>query len=108
MSILPASYCTRTAGPSARRVFCRDRTGRKPISIPYVNFNDEAIGDLAGQIASRLADKGQKRYPGNTVLIINCITDGVVLEDEWNDAIARVAAMNLHRMFREVFLIEHV
>jgi len=42
------------------------------------------------------------------VLIINCIADGVVLEDEWNDAVVRVAAMNLHRMFREAFLIEHV
>ncbi len=92
-------------GPKGIR---RDPMGKKPISIPYVNFNDEAIGDLAGQIASRLTDKGQKRYPGNTVLIINCVTDGVVLEDEWNDAIARVAAMSLHRMFREVFLIDHV
>ncbi|MGH9437981.1 MAG: hypothetical protein ACRD22_08805 [Terriglobia bacterium] len=86
----------------------RDRTTRKPVSTPYVIVNDEGIDDLARQIASRLTEKGQKNYPCNTVLIINCIADGVVLDSEWNDAIARVKAMNLHNSFREVFLIEHV
>lgn len=77
-----------------------------PDSVPYVNVNDEGINDLALQIIRRIHDKAQKNYPYNTVLIVNCTADGVVLEAEWNEAIQRVKNTDIHNAFRQVFLIE--
>jgi hypothetical protein len=71
-------------GPKGIKV---NRKTGVPDSAPYVNVNDEGIRDL-------------------TVLIINCSADGLILEDEWNEAIRRVKSENLHRAFLEVFLIE--
>jgi len=90
-------------GPKSIRV---NKKTRELISTPYVNVNDEGTNDLASQIIARLKNKGQKKYPSNTVLIVNCEADSLVLEDEWNDAIQRVKSANLHAPFREVFLVE--
>ncbi len=79
---------------------------RVPDSVPYVNRNGEHISDLATQVIERLADKVQKKYPSNTVLIVNCNADTAILENEWNDAIQQVESTGLHKSFWEVFLVE--
>jgi hypothetical protein len=90
-------------GPKGIKV---NRKTGVPDSTPYVNLNDEGVSDLALQIIGRLIDKSRKKYPVNTVLIVNCNADGLILEDEWNEAIQRVKRENLHLPFLEVFLIE--
>jgi hypothetical protein len=52
----------------------------------------------------RIGGKAKKSYPPGTVLIVNCETDSVVLEDEWNEAIKQVKSTGIHEAFREVFL----
>src|SRR5579885_3033179 len=89
-------------GPKAIQI---DRKTRMPISRPYVYTNDEHISDLTSQIVGRLSAKAQKDYPANTVLIINCETDGLILPEEWRSAIQRIENLNLHKSFREVFLV---
>jgi len=91
----------------AKSIRINKRTG-VPDSMPYVNVNDEGISDLTLQIIGRLADKVQKNYPANTVLIVNCNADSLILEDEWNEAVQRVKSTDLHRAFLAVFLIEPV
>jgi hypothetical protein len=86
----------------------RDRKTGEIISEPYVHSNDELSLDLADQIVARLRSKAEKQYPAGTVLIVNCVADNLILEDEWNEAINRVRRADLHRAFREVFLIETV
>jgi hypothetical protein len=41
-------------------------------------------------------------------LIINCISNGIILDSEWKDAMARVKDARLHLRFQEVFLLELV
>jgi len=86
----------------------RDEKTGKIVSKPYVHNNDELSVDLAGQIVDRLRSKSEKLYPPNTVLIINCVANSLILEDEWSGAIERVTQARLHLGFREVFLIETV
>lgn len=75
-----------------------------PESAPYVYSGTEHIRDLATQILARIGDKASKSYPPSTVLIVNCEADGVILEHEWNAAVAEVEAARLHNAFREVYL----
>jgi len=73
-----------------------------------VYSNDEHIVDLAQQINGRISAKAQKHYPSNTVLIVNCETDGLILEDEWKSAIKQVESQASHTVFREVFIFASV
>ena len=79
-----------------------------PDSVPYVYSGSERIGDLALQIIGRIADKAEKAYPHNTVLIVNCHADCLILENEWTEAVKVVEGSGVHKSFREVFLTEPV
>ena len=82
-----------------------DKVTRVPVSKPYVYSGEEHITDLALQIIGRLSAKAEKQYPPNTVLIINCETDGLILADEWKAAIQQVEGLGIHKSFREVFIV---
>jgi len=84
----------------------RNQKTKEIVSEPYVYRNDERSVDLANQILGRLKDKSAKRYPSGTVLIVNCDSDGLLLEDEWDKAIEMVRDAQQHLAFREVFLVE--
>lgn len=86
----------------------RDRRTGVVTSVPHVRTNDEIPDDLAQQIIDRLNSKASKRYPRNTVLIMQCFANTLTLLWEWNDAIRRVQGAAPHIPFREVFLIENV
>jgi len=90
-------------GPKGIRI--NTKTG-VPDSAPCAYSNTELISDLAFQILSRIGEKAKKSYPASTVLIVNCETDGVVLEDEWSAAINQVKTAAIHKTFREVFLTD--
>jgi hypothetical protein len=55
-----------------------------------------------------LKNKSTKNYPAETVLIINCVTNTLMLEDEWDAAIGRVKAAQANLPFVEVFLLDTV
>lgn len=82
----------------------RDKKTGVIASKPYVHSNDELPIDLAGQILERIKSKSAKNYSPSTILIVNCITNTLILEPEWNNAIKRVTQDQLD--FREVFLID--
>ena len=82
-----------------------DKATRAPVSKPYVYSGGEHISDLALQIIGRLSAKAKKEYPPNTVLIINCETDGLIYAHEWKAAIQEVEGLGIHKSFREVFLV---
>jgi hypothetical protein len=86
----------------------RDKKTGDILSKPHVHTSDELAADLAGQIIERLRAKTAKGYSPGTVLIINCVPNGLILDAEWNNAIERVTRSQAHLAFREVFLIETV
>jgi hypothetical protein len=86
----------------------RDKKTGNIVSSPHVHTPEELAADLAGQILERLKSKSEKNYSPGTVLIVNCVPNSLILESEWNDAIARVIKAQSHLAFREVFLIEAV
>jgi hypothetical protein len=86
----------------------RDKKSGEIVSKPYVHSNDELATDLAAEILECLKSKGNKQYPPGTVLIVNCVPNGLILDSEWNDAIERVTKAQAHLAFREVFLLEMV
>jgi hypothetical protein len=89
-------------GPKGIRI---DKKTPQIVSTPYVYDGPEHISDLALQIVGRLSAKAEKPYPPNTVLIINCETDGLILADEWSSAVQEVEPLGIHKSFREVFLV---
>jgi hypothetical protein len=84
----------------------RDKSTRQVVSEPYVYGNHEVAKDLADQILHCLREKSEKGYPPRTVLIVNCITNSIVHDDEWHDAVERVKDAQAHFSFAEVFLID--
>jgi hypothetical protein len=75
-------------------------------SEPYVYSGDERLTDLVEQVISRLRSKSAKPYPTATVLIVNCESDGLLLKNEWDDAVERIENAQEHLAFREAFLVE--
>lgn len=82
------------------------KEGNAIISKPYVFSGGENAKDLAEQILARLSAKAKKAYPSATVLILNCITNCLILEDEWTDAVEQVRKAGTKVGFREVFLLD--
>jgi hypothetical protein len=86
----------------------RDKKTGAIVSKPHVYDGYEIATDLASQILERLKRKSDKNYSPTTVLIVNCVANGITLPDEWNEAVDRVTKAQLHIAFREVFLLETV
>lgn len=86
----------------------RDKKTGNIVSKPHVHTPDELSTDLAGQILERLKSKSDKNYSPGTVLVVNCVANGLIYDSEWNDAIERVTKAQVHLAFREVFLCEMV
>ena len=86
----------------------RDKKTGDIVSKPHVHTPDELAMDLAGQILERLKSKSGKNYSPGTVLVVNCVANGLIYDSEWNDAIERVTKAQIHLAFREVFLCETV
>jgi len=86
----------------------RDNKTGDIVSKPHVHTPDELATDLAGQILERLKSKSDKHYSPGTVLVVNCVANGLIYDSEWNDAIERVTKAQVHLAFREVFLFETV
>jgi len=84
----------------------RDKKTRAIVSTPYVVTNDERVTELAAQIINRLKAKAVKNYLPDTVLIVYCVLNGIILQDEWDEAVKRVAEAEVHHAFKEVFLID--
>jgi hypothetical protein len=86
----------------------RDEKTGEIVSKPYGQVNDERTTDLASQILERLKSKASKEYPPGTILIVNCVPNGLIEDSEWSDAIVRVKQTGVHRVFQEVFLLETI
>ncbi len=86
----------------------RNKKTREITSKPHVYTNNELATDLATQILERLRSKGNGKYPSGIVLIIYCITNSLILEPEWNEAMEQVIKAEAHLPFREVFLLESI
>ncbi len=82
----------------------RDKKTGDITSKPYVHTDDELTIDLADQMLERIKSKSTKNYSPSTVLIVNCVTNSLILEPEWSNAIKRVTKTQVD--FREVFLID--
>ncbi|MBP7528969.1 MAG: hypothetical protein KA801_13640 [Syntrophorhabdaceae bacterium] len=78
----------------------------KYVSEPYVYTNSELSEDLATRILRRIAAKAKIKYPANTLLIIQCFLDTLLLEDEWDHTIAKVKDNNVDHAFREIFVFD--
>ncbi len=85
----------------------RDKRTGAIVSEPNVGHGEIAT-DLANQVLERLKSKSNKNYSPGTVLIVNCVANGLTLPSEWNDAVERVTNAQAHLAFRELFLIEQV
>lgn len=84
----------------------RDPKTKLVTSKPHVHKNDEITLDLTDQILLRLESKAAKKYPVNTVLIMQCFANTLTLESEWKDAVKRVEEAHPAIPFRELFLVE--
>ena len=76
------------------------------ISEPYVYTNYELQDDLAGRILNRIEKKNNIKYPPQTILVIQCFLDTLILEDEWDYAIQKVKASGVEHRFREIFIFD--
>jgi len=82
----------------------RDRETGIVSSSPYPETSEELESYLAQQIIARIKNKATKSYPNNTLLIVDCVPNGVTEQGEWDNVVARVAEANEHKVFSEVFL----
>jgi hypothetical protein len=82
------------------------REGKAIVSNPYVFSGGENAKDLAEQIIARLSAKTKKPYSSATVLIVNCVPNCLILQDEWKDAVLQVENAKLTMPFREIVLLD--
>jgi hypothetical protein len=80
--------CSTSGGERiAEKGILRNKKTGDIVSRPHVHTPDELATDLAGQILERLKSKSDKNYSPGTVLVVNCVPNGLILDSEWNDAI---------------------
>jgi hypothetical protein len=82
---------------------------KKPKSIisnPYVYRNGEAQIDLKDRILARIKAKNKINYPSETVLVIQCILDTLLIQHEWDEAINELRGTQFSHNFSEVFLFD--
>jgi hypothetical protein len=83
----------------------RDKKTGVILSEPYAEGAGATAADLAARILERIKSKSAKSYWPARVLIVNCVPDGVLFEEDWQKALDQVAKAQEHMAFREVFLI---
>ena len=81
------------------------KTGKKTTKAVALGHLENS-SELAGFIIRMLEKKNAKNYPLETVLVINCTTFGIMYDDEWKATVEMVEKTNLHKNFREVYLVE--
>ena len=85
-----------------------DKKTKKIISNPVVVNGNEPIDWLASKIRDIIAKKNTIAYPKNTVLIVECHPESLILEWEWNDVVDKLRNPGIEHRFAEVFLYEPV
>lgn len=108
-SVHPNDYLTRRLlceGGGSFGVKGVRREGKAIVSKPYVFSGGENAKDLAEQIIARLSAKANKSYSSSTVLIVNCVPNCLILQDEWKDAVNQVENTKPSVPFLEVFLLD--
>jgi hypothetical protein len=110
-SVHPNEYLVRQllhqrGGSFGVRGIHRERKTGIIVSKPYVFGGGENAKDLADQILQRLSAKSSKPYPSATVLIVNCIPNCIIFDEEWSDAVEQVKKAWPRLAFREVFLLD--
>jgi hypothetical protein len=81
-----------------------DKHTKKPVSQPYVYTKPEAENDLASKILERIVAKSRIRYPRETVLLIQCVTDTLFHQDNWEYMIEQVKKAPIDHRFREILI----
>ena len=86
----------------------RDPRTRKTVSNPTVTVNDEPQRELVERVRSRIASKAQMTYPRDTSLIVRCVINAPVLDDEWEHVVRLLREGHCPARFLEVVLVEPV
>jgi hypothetical protein len=97
-----------SGGSFAAKGTTRNKKTGKIESKPHVYQGGERIDDFVDQTIGQLVAKNDKNYPLGTVLIVRCVPDGILLEDEWESAVRQIKDAKVDIKFREVFLTEPV
>lgn len=92
-------------GPHGTR---RDPVSRKTISTPTVHSGDEPQRELADRVRARILAKGAMAYPRNSSLLVRCVVNAPVLDDEWEQVVRQLRQSDCPRRFREVILMESI
>ena len=112
-AVHPNEYLTREQlndeglswGPRLAR---RDRKTRRAVSEPAVNEYREAEAEHIEQILGVIRAKQAKRYPPSTSLLVRCVVNMPMLDDEWTYIASAVGKDCAHVPFREVILVEPI
>jgi hypothetical protein len=112
-AVHPNEYLTREQlnaegfswGPRLAR---RDRKTRRVLSEPAVNEYREAENEHIEQILDVIRVKQAKRYPPSTTLLVRCVVNMPMLDDEWAYIASAVRKACSSVPFREVILIEPI
>lgn len=61
---------------------------------------------MTRRILKCIAAKNAKNYPPETILVIQCVPEIPILNDEWERAIQKVREGIVHHRFQEIFVFE--
>ncbi len=86
----------------------RDAITKHTVSTPTVRSGDEAQRELADRVRSGILAKAAKAYPPNTSLIVRCVVNAPVLDDEWDQVVRLLRNDDCPKRFREVVLMEPI
>jgi hypothetical protein len=85
----------------------RDPKTRKIVSRPY-NIGGKSGEHMLEWIRTGIAKKNSIIYPKNTVLIVDCHPETLMLEPEWQSFTRILSDAKIPHRFIELFLIERV
>ena len=107
----PKDYLSREHINNGNPVFgleglTRDKKSKTIISTPVVRRGLDFVSNFADIVINRIDDKSSKRYPDNTILVVECNLDTLYTDDEWEEMINLVKAKIKSHPFIEIFLCD--
>ena len=86
----------------------RDKKRKTISSVPVVRRGLDFVHNFSKIVIANIEHKAAKRYPANTVLVVDCSLNTLYTDDEWRELVALVSATTESHPFFEIFLCDNV
>jgi hypothetical protein len=86
----------------------KDKKRKTISSTPVVRKGLDFVHDFSRIVIASIEHKAAKKYPVNTILVVDCSLNTLYTDDEWRELVTLVSDRTKSHPFFEIFLCDNV